>query len=222
MKINFKKIIGAFLVVLLFVPLFFFGFLFYYKSAPPEHEAGVRDTTVVEWCLNQIFAGIDYCKDVSSTELALISMDRISADTLRHYYPVKQGDVLSIAYEIKNSSDTTLVIQEIQTSCGCLVSKDDLPLLVLPKTSGYVHVDFYTEKNSGYVFHYIDCYGNIRSDDSCIELRFDTHVVPPADYTRDYEDLWHEKGGIDAAIRDFVNGKPYQKGYWLDSDMISN
>ena len=154
----------------------------------------------------------------------------IVTDSIRHYYPVKQGEVLKIAYPIVNNSDVEVVIQGVQTSCGCLASRDQLPIFIMPKDTGYVHVDFDTSKNTGYVSHYIQCFGNFRNAAdsvllldakgnekwaSYVELHFDTNVVPPAYYNRDYEDVWHEQnGGLSGTIRDFVDGKSSQKGYY--------
>ena len=168
-------------------------------------------------------------------ELTPIDAKRqIAVDSIRHYFPVKQGETLKIAYAIYNKSKDNLVIQEVQTSCGCLVPRDDLPIFILSGDTGYVHADFNTTKNVGYVAHYIQCFGNFKNTDSIsiideqgkkkwtkyIELRFDTNVVPPSDHHRDYEDVWHEKAGLDATIRDFVDGKSSQKDYWLDKDTI--
>lgn len=151
-----------------------------------------------------------------------ISLSRLQWDTIRHYYPVVQGEELEIAYTIKNQTpDTPLFIREIQTSCGCLDIRSQLPVVILPNDSGYVRLNFDTHKNTGYVCHYIDCYGNISEEPHCITLVFDTHVVPPADYTRDYEEVWHQQnGGISGAVRDFVNGTSSQKGYWTPADTL--
>jgi hypothetical protein len=52
-----------------------------------------------------------------------------------------------------------------------------------------------------------------------IELRFDTNIVPPADYIHDYEEIWHEQSDVDGTIRDFVDGTTSQKNYWTDKDV---
>jgi len=177
--------------------------------------------------------------DIKTKELPLIEARDTALvvyDSIRHYFPVVQGETLKIAYAINNKSEHNMVIQEVQTSCGCLVSRDDLPIFILPGTTGFVHVDFNTTKNVGYVSHYIQCFGNFKNADSIsiideagnekwakyIELRFDTNVVPPADYNHDYEEVWHEETGISGSIRDFVDGKSSQKDYWLDKDTIQN
>ena len=148
-------------------------------------------------------------------EKKLLPATVVVVDPVRHYYPVVQGEFLGVTYELENTSDNPLFIQEIQTTCGCLVPRDELPIIVLPHKSNFVHVDFNTIKNSGYVCHYIYCYGNFK-DTTCIELQFDTHVVPRSDYIRDYEQLWTEQGNSSRSIRDFVDGTTAQKGYYIE------
>lgn len=137
-------------------------------------------------------------------------------DSIRHYYPVIQGETLEISYELANRSNEELFIQEVQTSCGCLALRDKLPIVILPGKTNFLHLQFDTSKNSGYVSHYVDCYGNFK-DEQFLELAFDVNIVPPADYNRDYEEVWHEQSGtVSSAIRDFVDGKSSQKGYYYD------
>ena len=128
-------------------------------------------------------------------------------DPVRHYYPVLQGETLEVSYEIENTSDNPLFIREIQTTCGCIIPRTDLPIIILPKKSGFVEVGFNTIKNTGYVCHYIYCYGNFK-DSTCIELQFDTNVVPRADYIRDYEQLWHEQTTVRRSTYGYEPGTP--------------
>ena len=128
-------------------------------------------------------------------------------DPVRHYYPVIQGDMMEIKYELENTSENPLFIHEIQTTCGCIVPKSELPIVVLPHKTGSVNVTFNTIKNTGYVDHFIYCYGNFR-DTTCIELEFDTNVVPSADYIRDYEELWYEQNALDRKFKG-QDGKNY-------------
>lgn len=139
----------------------------------------------------------------------------IVIDPVRHYYPVVQGELLGVTYEIENVSDNPLFIQEVQTSCGCLVPRDELPIIVLPHKSGFVHLDFNTIKNIGYVSHNVYCYGNFK-DTTCLEMQFDTNVVPDANRIRDYEELWQEQQKVGASLREFVDGKTGQKGYYTE------
>ena len=133
-------------------------------------------------------------------------------DPVRHYYPVLQGEMMSVTFEMENRSDHPLFIQEVQTTCGCLVSRDDLPIIVLPHKHGFVHLQFNTIKNSD---HFVYCYGNFKDADF-VELEFDTNVVPQGDAYRDYEDLWREQAGIKSYGKDFVDGKGHQHGYYTD------
>jgi len=142
----------------------------------------------------------------------------IVLDPIRHYYPVIQGEKMSVTYELENISDNPLFIQEIQTSCGCLVPRDELPLVILPHKNGFINLDYNTIKNNGYVSHYVYCYGNFQ-DTTAIVMQFDTNVVPSADYVRDYEQLWNEQEKISPTVHTFVNGNTAQKGYYIDPSM---
>ena len=75
-----------------------------------------------------------------------------------------------------------------------------------------MNLKFNTIKNTGYVNHVVYCYGNFQ-DTTCVELQFDTNVVPRADYVRDYEQLWHEQNVNQKTVTD---GMESQKGYYTD------
>ena len=166
--------------------------------------------------LKALALGLALC--LASCEKQLKPASVILVDPVRHYYPVIQGDMMDISYEIENTSDNPLFIQEVQTTCGCIVPRDELPIVVLPHKVGFVNVAFNTIKNAGYVEHFIYCYGNFQ-DSTCIELTFDTNVVPRADYVRDYEQLWHEQSAEMGSLRDFVDGMPEQKGYYTETEV---
>ena len=152
----------------------------------------------------------------SCKEKKLREVDVIIEDVDRHYYPVIQGEILPITYEIENPSDAPLVIQEIQTSCGCLIPFDDLPIVVLPNKKNTVRLGFNSNKNTGYVEHQVYLYGNFK-DSTYRMLTFDTNVVPPADYTRDYEVRFHEQNErAQRKIEDLVDGDSNEKGYYTD------
>ena len=136
-------------------------------------------------------------------------------DVKRHYYPVIQGELLGITYDIENMSDHPLFIREIQTTCGCMFSEDKLPIVILPKQTGKVHFTYNSTKNTGYVEHFAWLYGNF-TDSLYRELQFDTNVVPPKDYTRDYEELYHQVQTRSDDMRDLVDGKSTDKGYYTD------
>ena len=153
-----------------------------------------------------------------SCEKELKPVSVILIDPVRHYYPVIQGEMMNISYEIENISDHPLFIQEVQTTCGCIVPREELPIVVLPHKVGFVNLTFNTIKNTGYVNHFIYCYGNFQ-DSTCVEFEFDTNVVPRADYVRDYEQLWHEQTDKSKSMRDFVDGMPGQKGYYTEDEL---
>lgn len=137
-------------------------------------------------------------------------------DPDRHYYPVIQGEILPITYEIENISDHPLVVQEIQTSCGCLIPFDDLPIMVLPNKKNTIRLGYNSIKNTGHVEHQVYLYGNF-TDSLYRLLTFDTNVVPPADYTRDYEVLYHDQAQkAKLKIEDLVDGNSIEKGYYTD------
>lgn len=137
-------------------------------------------------------------------------------DVDRHYYPVIQGEILPVTYEIRNTSDVPLVIQEIQTSCGCLIPFDDLPIMVLPNKKNTIRLGFNSNKNTGFVEHQVYLYGNFK-DSTYRLLTFDTNVVPPADYTRDYEVRYHEQNQkAKRKLEDLVDGDSNEKGYYTD------
>ena len=232
-------------VTYILIGLLVVGGLYAYKELfPEEWNKNPVKRTLVEWKswvgekVNSLVssAGETLTSSMIQEEKSINAKDtnQLAYDTLRHYYPILQGETLKMAYSIGNKSDITLVIKEVQTSCGCVILRDELPLFILPQDTGYVHVDFITIKNSGYVSHYIQCFGNFCNTtdsintgssthpqwDKYIELRFDTHVVPPADYAHDYEEIWHKQSVIDGTIRDFVDGKTSQKNYWVDSDTV--
>ena len=136
-------------------------------------------------------------------------------DPRRHYYPVIQGELLGVTYDIENTSDHPLFIKEIQTTCGCMVALDKLPIVILPNKTGKVHFTYNSTKNNGYVEHFAWLYGNF-ADSTWRELQFDTNVVPPRDYSRDYEELWREIESKSPNMKDLVDGKSSDKGYYTD------
>ena len=152
---------------------------------------------------------------VLSCERELKPVDVEITDPKRHYYPVIQGELLGITYEIENMSKDPLFIQEIQTTCGCMVPQDKLPIVIPPKQKGKVHLTYNSTKNTGYVEHFAWFYGNF-ADSTWREVRFDTNVVPPVDYTPDYEELFHKVETRSPDIKDLVDGKSTEKGYYTD------
>jgi hypothetical protein len=133
-------------------------------------------------------------------------------DPNRHYYPILQGQEMDMKYEIVNVGNNPLFITEIQPSCGCMVVDDDYPITVLPHKNGFIHIKYNSTKNVGLVDHYIRCYGNFAKT-GMLELRFDVHVVPDADYTRDYEELYRDYEAKNGKVKEAVDGKESNQYY---------
>ena len=148
-------------------------------------------------------------------EKKLEDVDVEFTDPIRHYYPVIQGELLGITYEIENTSENPLFIQEVQTTCGCVVTNDELPLVVLPNKTGKLSLTYNSTKNVGHVEHFIWVYGNFK-DSTWRELRFDTNVVPPRDYTRDYEEIVYDIVNKSPNMKDLIDGRSTDKGYYTD------
>lgn len=134
-------------------------------------------------------------------------------DSVRHYFPIRQGEELSILYNIENTGEEPLIIQDIHTSCGCLIIDQDVERLVPPNGNSYLHMKYNSRKNVGEVRHTVRIYGNIEPKGVKV-LQFIVNVVPDPDYTRDYEELYREttKGG---SVGDIVDGKMRDKGYYI-------
>ena len=86
---------------------------------------------------------------LSGCEKKLKQAEVIVVDPVRHYYPVIQGDIMNVTYEIENISDNPLFIREIQTTCGCILPRDELPLVILPHKRGSINMAFNSIKNTG-------------------------------------------------------------------------
>lgn len=133
-------------------------------------------------------------------------------DSIRHYFPIRQGEQLNILYKIENTGEAPLIIQDIHTSCGCIILDQDAKRLVPPDGSSYLHMSYNSQKNVGEVVHTIRIYGNIEPN-GMKELSFIVNVVPDPDYTRDYEQWYREsRQGI---IGDIVDGETRDKGYFI-------
>lgn len=148
-------------------------------------------------------------------ERELKPVDVEITDPRRHYYPVIQGELLGITYEVENLSKDPLFIKEVQTTCGCYINQDKLPIVIPPNQKGKIHFTYNSTKNTGHVENFAWLYGNF-SDSTWRELQFDTNVVPPVNYTPDYEELWHEVETRSPSMKDLVDGKSTEKGYYTD------
>ncbi|MBF6652093.1 hypothetical protein C3B47_04125 [Flavobacterium columnare] len=134
-------------------------------------------------------------------------------DPKRHYFPVAQGEKLHIIYPIKNIGKNLLEIKEIQTSCGCIIADDSNIKNIVPESTGYLHFEYDTNKNTGYVQHQIYVYGNFLPNYK-IELNFDTHVVPNSLHSKDYEEIYKEIQDSELDIEKPNYGLEKQKNYY--------
>jgi Protein of unknown function (DUF1573). len=167
---------------------------------------------IILFCIIGLVSFSSCKKKVNPTTVEIEDQDR-------HYYPIQQGEDLDLNYGILNTGDNPLVITEIQPSCGCIIIDKKNPKIVLPHKKKYIHIKYNSTKNVGYVQHIVRCYGNFFRS-GVIELRFDVNVVPDADYTRDYEELYHnynEKNGNfkNGELKGSVDGTSAKRGYYV-------
>lgn len=62
--------------------------------------------------------------------------------------------------------------------------------------------------------HRIRIFGNMLPNGKA-ELTFDVNVVPDADYTRDYEELFQEFNAKNGIVKEMVDGKESELGYYV-------
>lgn len=137
-------------------------------------------------------------------------------DPDRHYYPILRGQILDIMYEVENTGDSPLFITDIHASCGCILV-DKTALKVIPAGGkGAVHIQYDSNKNIGYVKHYITIYANLMHTDHK-EITFDLHVVPNALYTRDYEELHRDHKEKQLNEKTLVDGNENNLRYYVDN-----
>ena len=136
-------------------------------------------------------------------------------DPIRHYYPILQGQELTVNIRIDNAGKVPLVIRDIQPSCGCIVLESDHEMVVPPDRSMYVTLRYDSRKNVGKVEHSIRFWGNI-SPNGMAEMRFDVNVVPDANYHHDYEELF-DKDESARKLKEFGKGRDDSGvGYYVD------
>lgn len=140
-------------------------------------------------------------------------------DSVRHYYPVIAGQELNLVYDLTNTGDQPLIIRDIQPSCGCIVTMPE-SRMVLPEKTIRLKFVYQSAKNIGYVQHVIRIYGNIEPK-GMAKLVFDVNVVPHADYTRDYEELYKEAVERNELLKGKVDGEVSEQGYYVDIEKDS-
>ena len=137
-------------------------------------------------------------------------------DPVRHYYPILQGQELTVMVRLNNTGKVPLVIKDIQPSCGCIILVSDHEMVVPPERFMFVTMKYDSRKNVGKAEHAIRFWGNI-SPSGMAEMRFDVNVVPDASYHHDYEELF-DKTESAKRLRDFVDGTGSETGlgYYVD------
>lgn len=136
-------------------------------------------------------------------------------DNGRHYYPILVGQELEVTYFIKNIGEHPLIIDDIITSCGCLILSESIIKSIPPNEEGVLKLIYNSNKNVGYVKHYIGLYGNFVGH-AVEELTFDVNVVPNALYTEDYEELYLQEKKEKGNIKGVVDGAELNKVYFMD------
>ena len=138
-------------------------------------------------------------------------------DPIRHYYPILQGQELTVNIRMSNTGKVPLVVKDIQPSCGCIVLENDHEFVVPPERSMAVTLHYDSRKNVGRVEHSIRFWGNI-SPSGMAEMRFDVNVVPDANYHHDYEEMY-DKAESTSKLKEYLNqsGESSTRfGYYVD------
>lgn len=137
-------------------------------------------------------------------------------DSIRHYYPIVAGEKLEFSYVVRNIGDSPLLLDDVQPSCGCIMGKLNANIIP-PHDTLTLSFTFDSSKNVGYVRHAIRLYGNILPR-GMATLIFDVNVVPPSDHDPDYEEVYQEQKEAEGGVRDLVDGRPSEKGYYVAPD----
>ncbi len=168
-----------------------------------------------------IIAGMILSGGVSCTKK--VGMTQILVeDSIRHYYPMVQGQDLQLLFRIANVGNAPLIINDIQPSCGCIVTSSNDNNVVPAGRETILAFTYRSERNSGYVHHTIRIFGNI-APKGVTEVTFDTNVVQPALGSPDYEELHKERNEFDVmtGVKTLVDGKESTKGYWTNENEYS-
>lgn len=135
-------------------------------------------------------------------------------DSIRHYYPIPAGHVMTVDYDLRNIGKNPLVISDIQTSCGC-ISTAERRYIIPPDTKTTLRFKYHSDKNIGLADNSIYLYGNF-STGSLLVLHFDVHVVPPSDYIRDYEELHERHRQIRSGSGEHATAAEPSAAYYVD------
>lgn len=138
-------------------------------------------------------------------------------DNDRHYYPILRGQEKEILFRIENRGKNPFVLYDIFTSCGCLkVSKKSSIRSIPAGEEGFLILEYTAISNIGYADYYVTLYGNFDSIEKK-EVKFDINIVPEAQYTKDYEEVFKEIQDKNS-IKQSVDGKESERGYYMDGD----
>ena len=74
-------------------------------------------------------------------------------DPVRHYYPILRGQELLIIAKLTNTGNIPLVIEDVQPSCGCIVTDFKGRTMVPPGKFMFVSIRYDSKKNVGQVDH---------------------------------------------------------------------
>ena len=149
------------------------------------------------------------------TKLGLTTVEL--ADPVRHYYPILQGQELTVIAKLTNTGDTPLVITDVQPSCGCITTDFKGDTMIPPDQYMYVTIKYDSNKNVGLVEHSVRFWGNIEPD-GMAQMRFDVNIVPDANYHHDYEEL-HDKSQTGGVLKDLVTGTGQDTGLGYYTDL---
>lgn len=138
-------------------------------------------------------------------------------DPVRHYYPILRGQELVIIGKLTNTGSIPLVIEDVQPSCGCIVTDFKGRMMIPPGQFMFVTIRYDSKKNVGKVEHAVRFWGNILPD-GMAQMRFDVNVVPDASYHHDYEELY-ENSLSASELRDLVTGTGSETGLGYYTDL---
>lgn len=151
-----------------------------------------------------------FCSCSKKAEKTTVQVD----DPVRHYYPVVSGQKLEMDFKIVNTGKEPLIVKDIQPSCGCIVV-GTWDRFIVPGGEQRIQFTFDSSKNVGYVQHVIRLFGNIYPR-GMMELVFDVNVVPPSDFTPDYEERYQKELAEKQKMRNAVDGNVNEQGYYVD------
>lgn len=144
----------------------------------------------------------------------------IVVDSVRHYYPIVEGEPVYIVCQIKikNQKDSILTVMEAIPSDLSVSLTSAMPIVIEKNEAANVSFTFASDKNIGRTEHMIRFYGEDRV--LLDSLVFDTHVVRPSLDGSDYEEHYRNEKQSYAEV--FVDGTLGQKGYWTDQQSLND